>query len=53
MKKLTNKQRCRKCIHKKVCKYFGVYDGLDGFAGYKCKDYKPREEKKGKSDEQN
>lgn len=44
MKKLTNKQRCRICIHKIVCKYFGAYDGLD-WLGDRCKYYKPRAKK--------
>lgn len=50
MKKLTNKQRCRNCIHKTVCKWYGHYDELD-YLGDRCKYYKPRE-KKGKNDEQ-
>lgn len=49
MKKLTNKQRCRNCIHRTVCKYFGAYDGLD-WLGDRCKHYKPRV-KKGANDE--
>ena len=44
MKKLTNKQKCRKCLHKKVCKYYGTYDDMDQFEV--CKDYKPRRAKK-------
>lgn len=50
MKKLTNKQRCRNCIHRTVCKYFGAFDGLD-WLGDRCKHYKPRG-KKGANDEQ-
>ena len=37
-KKLTNKQRCRNCIHKIVCKYFGAYDDMD-YLGERCKYY--------------
>ena len=37
-KKLTNKQRCRNCIHKSVCKYFGIYDDMD-YLGERCKYY--------------
>ena len=44
MKKLTNKQRCRNCIHRTVCKYFGAYDGLE-WLGDRCKHYKPRNKK--------
>ena len=44
MKKLTNTQRCAKCIHKIVCKYKGAYDGLE-WLGDRCKYYKPREKK--------
>ena len=29
MKKLTNKERCRNCIHKNVCKYYRTYSSLD------------------------
>lgn len=41
-KKLTNKQRCRNCIHKIVCKYFGAYDDMDVFE-YRCKYYFSKE----------
>lgn len=51
MKKLTNKQRCRNCIHKIVCKWYGHYDELD-YLGDRCKYYKPRADQKGKNDEQ-
>ena len=44
MKKQTNKERCRRCIHSVVCKYKGAYDGLEVF-GERCKYYKPREKK--------
>lgn len=42
MKKLTNKQRCRNCIHKTVCKWYGTYDELD-FLGDRCKHYFSKE----------
>lgn len=38
MKKLTNKQRCRNCIHKTVCKWYGTYDEMD-YLGERCKYY--------------
>lgn len=44
MKKLTNKQRCRNCIHRRVCKWYGHYDELD-YLGDRCKYYKPKEKK--------
>lgn len=51
MKKLTNKQRCRNCIHRRVCKYFGAYDDLDWLD--RCKNYKPKKHlQKGANDEQ-
>lgn len=37
-KKLTNKQKCRNCIHKSVCKYFGIFDDMDDF-GWRCEYY--------------
>ena len=40
MQKMTNKQRCKNCIHNKVCKYCHDYDDLDGIE--KCGDYKSR-----------
>lgn len=42
MKKLTNKQRCRNCIHKTVCKWYGHYDELD-YLGDRCKYYFSKE----------
>ncbi len=38
MKKITNKQRCRNCIHKTVCKWYGTYDEMD-YLGERCKYY--------------
>ena len=54
-KKLTNKQRCRNCIHKTVCKYFGTYDEMDDFFGYRCNHYFSKErayKKRGTDNEQ-
>lgn len=54
MKKLTNKQRCRNCIHAPVCKYRGAYDGLE-WLGERCKHYYSKEsayKKKGANNEQ-
>lgn len=53
MKKLTNKQRCRNCIHKTVCKWYGTYDEMD-YLGERCKYYFSKErayKKKGATDE--
>lgn len=44
MKKLTNKQRCRNCIHKCVCLYQSYFDNVDHL-GERCKHYKPKEKK--------
>ena len=54
MKKLTNKQRCRNCIHKTVCKWYGTYDEMD-YLGERCKYYHSKEsayKKKVKENEQ-
>lgn len=53
-KKLTNKQRCRNCIHKTVCKWYGTYDEMD-YLGERCKYYYSKErayKKKGADNEQ-
>ena len=42
MKKLSNKERCRNCIHKTVCKWYGTYDEMD-YLGERCKHYFPKE----------
>lgn len=41
MKKLTNKQRCRNCIHKCVCPYIDHYANLEGFG--RCNHYYSKE----------
>lgn len=41
MKKLTNKQRCRNCIHKCVCLYQDYFAGLEGID--RCKHYFSKE----------
>lgn len=41
MKKLTNKQRCKNCIHKRVCPYQSFYAHVDGLE--RCTHYKPKE----------
>lgn len=41
MKKLTNKQRCRNCIHKCVCPYIEYFAGVDGID--RCKHYYSKE----------
>lgn len=38
MKKLTNKQRCRKCIHRFVCPYQDYFTGV-GDDVDRCKHY--------------
>ena len=43
MQKMTNKQRCKNCIHRLVCKYCNSYDDLDSVE--KCGDYKPKKKK--------
>lgn len=43
MHKMTNKQRCKNCIHKCVCQYPWYYDNLDGIE--KCNHYKPKKKK--------
>lgn len=45
MKKLTNKQRCRNCIHRRVCKFYGIYFDEEIWGGVRCGYYKPREKK--------
>lgn len=55
MKKLTNKQRCKNCIHKTVCKWYGIYDEMD-YLGERCKYYHSKEsayKKKGLDNEKN
>ena len=54
MKKLTNKQRCRNCVHKTVCKWYGSYDEMD-YLGERCKYYFSKErayKKRGTDNEQ-
>ena len=53
-KKLTNKQRCRNCIHKCVCAYYGSFDDMEQF-GYRCNHYFSKErayKKRGTDNEQ-
>ena len=41
MKKLTNKQRCRNCIHKCVCSYIEYFANVEGIE--RCKHYYSKE----------
>ena len=41
MKVMTNKQRCKNCLHRCVCLYQSYFDGLD-YLGERCKHYKPK-----------
>lgn len=43
MKKLTNKQRCGKCIHKKVCEYQSYFINTEGID--RCNNYSPKANK--------
>lgn len=43
MKKMTNKQRCKNCIHNKVCMYCHDYDDMDGIEI--CGDYKSKKKR--------
>lgn len=47
MKKLTNKQRCRNCIHKCVCPYQEYFKGV-GDEIDRCKHYYSKERAYGK-----
>ena len=49
MKKMTNKQRCSKCVNKIVCKYKGAYDGLE-WLGERSKYYRKKERKRANND---
>lgn len=42
MKKLTNKQRCKNCLHRCVCLYQTYYEGLDDLE--RCKHYYSKEQ---------
>ena len=39
--KLTNKQRCKNCIHKCVCPYQSYYENVEGLE--RCKHYYSKE----------
>ena len=41
---MTNKQRCRKCIHKAICPYKDYFANVDHL-GDKCSKYKPKPKK--------
>lgn len=43
MPKMTNKERCKNCIHKRVCPHPYYYEDLDGIE--RCKQYKPKKKK--------
>ena len=45
MKAMTNKQRCRKCLHRCVCPHQEYFENVV-YLGERCKHYKPREKKK-------
>ena len=47
MKKLTNKQRCRNCIHKCVCLYQDYFKGLEDEID-RCRHYYSKERAYGK-----
>ncbi len=47
MKKLTNKQRCRNCIHKCVCPYQEYFKGV-GDEIDRCRHYYSKERAYGK-----
>lgn len=46
MKKLTNKERCKKCIHKKVCEYQSYFINIEGID--RCNNYSPKTNKTNK-----
>ena len=41
MKRLTNKQRCKKCVHRCVCNYQSYFDNVDRL-GEHCNHYMPK-----------
>lgn len=40
MKRKTNKERCRLCVHRCVCNYQSYFDNVDHL-GERCSHYKP------------
>lgn len=43
MKQLTNKQRCKNCLHKCVCPYQDYFHNVEGLE--RCKHYLAKEKK--------
>ena len=42
--KLTNKQRCKVCIHKRVCPYPSYFENVEGLE--RCKHYLAKQKPK-------